>query len=216
MVHGRDLKLVSLLVLRRPGCGGDDEGCCGCGRDGHHGDRATAASGDNLVAEYTRDGISAAGLRHVVQLFAADLLEDATTSDLCQAFLKPRTVPPGWADEAVLIDPANRWYKHNYRRAADSAGEAQSAPPTSTQSFCRLLAADPATARFVGRPTHFLSHNWGARSRNLVEAVSAFAAAQPEDSPEAFFCASKLSMPARRSTLPRNSLTSLTLHVPSH
>jgi len=155
-----------------------------------HGATTAASGDDDLVAEYTRDGISAAGLRHVVQLFAADLLEDATTSDLCQAFLKPRTVPPGWADEAVLIDPANRWYKHNYRRAADSAGEAQSAPPTGTQSFCRLLAADPATARFVGRPTHFLSHNWGARSRNLVEAVSAFAAAQPEDSPEAFFCAS--------------------------
>ena len=148
-----------------------------------HGATTAASGDDDLVAEYTRDGISAAGLRHVVQLFAADLLEDATTSDLCQAFLKPRTVPPGWADEAVLIDPANRWYKHNYRRAADSAGEAQSAPPTGTQSFCRLLAADPATARF-------LSHNWGARFRNLVEAVSAFAAAQPEDDPEAFFCAS--------------------------
>ena len=86
-------------------------------------------------------------------LFAEDLLEDATTSDLCQAYLKPRTVPPGWADEAELIDPANRWYKHTYRCV--ETGEAQSAPPsTGTRSFCRLLAADTATARFVGRPTY--------------------------------------------------------------
>ena len=124
------------LVSHPARCGDGSGGGAGAGGSG---------SDDVLVAKYIRDGISAAGLRHVVALFAKNLLEDATTSDLCQAYLKPRTVPAGWADEAELIDPANRWYKHAYRCV--ETGEAQSAPPsTGTRSFCRLLAAEPATA----------------------------------------------------------------------
>ena len=42
--------------------------------------------------EYIRYGISATGLRHVATKFQVDA--DTTTSDLCQLFIKARTLPP--------------------------------------------------------------------------------------------------------------------------
>ena len=147
---------------------------------------------DPLVLEYIRDGISYAGLRHVIALFDR-LPPDATTSDLCQEHLKARTVPAGWVDipQLILRDDQgndvskNRWYKHSYRQVDSDA--TQSTPPAGTQSFCQLLKGDPATAGFVGKPTAFLSHAWVYRFHNLVDAVEAYVEALPDDAEEHFF-----------------------------
>jgi hypothetical protein len=147
---------------------------------------------DPLVLEYIRDGISYAGLRHVIALFDT-LPQDATTSDLCQEHLKARTVPRGWVDipELILQDDQgkdvskNRWYRHSYLMADSDA--TQTTPPQGTRSFCRLLMDDPATASFVGKPTAFLSHAWVYRFRNLVDAVQAYVESLPEGSDEDFF-----------------------------
>ena len=54
-------------------------------------------------------------------------------------------------------------------------------------STCQRLAADPATAGFIGTPTLFFSHAWLQKFLNNVDALRAFVAARPEGSPEAFF-----------------------------
>ena len=158
---------------------------------------------DPMVAEYIRDGISHAGLLHVIAMLGAALPEDATTSDLCQVHIKPRTVAPGWLHEPELIRldeqgndiSANRWYKHAYVRRA--TGERQTASPPGTRSLCRMLAEDPNTAHMVDRPTHFLSHAWVYRIRNVADAMGKFVGSQPggregddgggEPSPTAYF-----------------------------
>lgn len=122
-----------------------------------------------------------------------DPREDVTTSDLCHAHIKPATVPRGWVDEPELLrfdeagnDIASRcWYKHAYRRL--STQEVQSEPPAGTRSMCAELAADPATAHFVGKPTHFLSHAWLYKILNVVGALEEFEASQPERSPPIFW-----------------------------
>jgi hypothetical protein len=102
-------------------------------------------------------------------------------------------VPPGWVDEPELLRcddegndiSARRWYKHVYRQLA--TGETQSTPPPGTRSMCDALAADPATAHLVGKPTHFLSHAWLYKILNVVGALEEFEASQPEGSPEVFW-----------------------------
>ena len=122
-----------------------------------------------------------------------DPRQDVTTSDLCHAHIKPATVPRGWVDEPELLrfDEAGNdisrscWYKHVYRRL--SSQEVQSEPPPGTRSMCAELAADPATAEFVGRPTHFLSHAWLYKILDVVEALDEFEASQPDRSPPIFW-----------------------------
>ena len=157
---------------------------------------------DALVAEYTRDGISIDGLLHVIRLFEGKLAEGATTSELCQLHIKPMTVAPGWVDEPQLIEfddqgddvSANGWYKHVYSRHSSSSGgggsgatSRQGEAPPGTRSMCRLLAADAATARFVGRPTHFLSHAWLYRILDVAGALEAFVSSLPPGSRERTF-----------------------------
>ena len=50
-----------------------------------------------------------------------------------------------------------------------------------------VLKADDDTARFVGRPTHFLSHAWTYLLLGLVGALESFVARLPEGAPEPFF-----------------------------
>eukprot|EP01045_Picozoa_sp_COSAG04_P022049 COSAG04_NODE_2438_length_4122_cov_20.274422_2_plen_607_part_01 len=155
--------------------------------------RQTDEGLDPTVAEYIRDGISAAGVLRAIELFEDQLAEGATTSDLCQQHIKPRTMPPGWRDEPELIRfdedgkdvSMNGWYKHTYVREA--GGERTPRPPPGTRSMCRLFAADPATAHLVGKPTHFLSHAWKYEIRNLAAALRSFVEGLPEGSPPAFF-----------------------------
>jgi hypothetical protein len=160
---------------------------------GRGGGTGTPAEDDADLAEYIRYGISVAGLLHAVELFRAHTHPGTTTSDICHAYLKPATVPPGWVDAAELIkvdaegnDISGRcWYTHTYREIA--TGRTQPDAPPGTRSFCALLEADPATAHLVGKPTHFLSHAWLYKFPNLVEALRAWVAGQPAGSPEPFF-----------------------------
>eukprot|EP01046_Picozoa_sp_COSAG06_P030962 COSAG06_NODE_2978_length_5994_cov_51.043766_5_plen_432_part_00 len=159
-----------------------------------------------LAAEYTRDGISLDGLLHVIRLFEGQLPEGATTSELCQRHIKPLTVAPGWVDEPQLIElddqgndvSAKEWYKHVYSRQSSSSegggggggGGAtirQVEAPPGTRSICRLLAADAATARFVGKPTHFLSHAWLYRILDVAGALESFVSSLPAGSRERTF-----------------------------
>eukprot|EP01043_Picozoa_sp_COSAG02_P044912 COSAG02_NODE_4056_length_5846_cov_4.137115_2_plen_319_part_00 len=164
------------------------------------------ADDDALTAddysEYTRDGISLDGLVHAIRLFEGKLAEGATTSELCQLHIKPMTVAPGWVDEPQLIEfddqgndvSANGWYKHVYSRQRSSSGgggggatSRQGEAPPGTRSMCRLLAADAATTRFVGRPTHFLSHAWLYRILDVAGALEAFVSSLPRGSRERTF-----------------------------
>jgi hypothetical protein len=139
-------------------------------------------------------GLSTAGIRHcVTSRFNRRITDRTTTSDLCHGHIKPATLPGGWVDEPELLlfdeagnDISDRcWYKHVYRRL--DAEETQSAPPPGTRSMCAELAADPATAHFVGKPTHFLSHAWLYKILNVVGALEEFEASQPEGSPPIFW-----------------------------
>ena len=157
------------------------------GGGGEAGEQDTEAAYD----EYTRDGISLAGLLWFVTQHAVDAA--ASTSQVCQTKIKPHTVPPGWVDEPQLIATdehgrdvsANQWYTHTYLHG--ETGERQDAPPPGTRSMCAALKADDRTARFVGRPTHFLSHAWTYLLLGLVGALESFVARLPEGAPEPFF-----------------------------
>ena len=53
--------------------------------------------------------------------------------------------------------------------------------------MCALLAADPTTEHFVGKPSVFLSHAWLFKILNVADALLAFVELQPEGAPEGFF-----------------------------
>ena len=98
-----------------------------------------------------------------------------TTSDLIKAHIQPVTVPPGWTVVPELTNQEHSWYTHHYideeageERVKDGGG-GQPDPPPGTFSFCARLAADPATAHFIGKPTHFLSH---AHTMDVQETLS--------------------------------------------
>ena len=138
-------------------------------------------------------GLSTAGIKHCIRLFGSSVTDKTTTSDICHGHIKPATVPYGWIDEPELICfdddgndiSANGWYKHVYRKVG--ALETQSEPPPGTRSMCTLLAADPRTAHFVGKPTHFLSHAWLYRILNVAQALEEFEESQPEGTPPIFW-----------------------------
>lgn len=136
------------------------------------------------AAEYARHGIAVEGLEALLAEHGGAIAEDATTSDVCHALIKPLTVPAGWADEYELIDATKRWYTHRYREQA--TGAAQDAAPPGTRSYCELLLASAATAAYVGRPTIFLSHAWMFRFRNVVAALRAFVDGLPPGAPPTF------------------------------
>ena len=145
---------------------------------------------DPLVREYTRYGISLAGLLHFSQMVAALIADEHTTSDVCQTIVKPRTLPRGWRTQPELTDATNRYYTHTYFPVPD-AGGAEGAPqptaPPGTKPMCQVLEEDPATRCFVGAPTHFLSHAWGFLFLNLLSGLRSFVAQLPADAPEPFF-----------------------------
>ena len=160
--------------------------------DDTHDDTVKLADPLPSAAEFCGEGtgLSLGGIKHCIARFG--LVEDVTTSDVCHAHIKPATVPPGWTDEPELlcVDDegsdifARCWYKHVYRKLGT---ETQSTPPPGTRSMCAALAADPATARFVGKPSHFLSHAWLYKILNVVGALEEFEASQPKGGPEIFW-----------------------------
>jgi hypothetical protein len=114
-----------------------------------------------------------------------------TTSDLIKAHIQPVTMPQGWTAVPEVINAANSWYTHHY--IEDATGKEQLKengnpdPPPGTCSFCAKLAANPETAHFVGRPTHFLSHAHTYRVLDTLDAMRAFVATLPPEEVEKTF-----------------------------
>jgi tetratricopeptide (TPR) repeat protein len=125
-------------------------------------------------AHCCRWGISPAGLLWFISQQPADsITSETTTSDVCHMLIKPATVPAGWECRPTLKDPEKRWYSHKYVELA--TGRVQTDPPPGTRSFCEKLAADPATAHWVGRPNLLLSHAWLYKFEHAVTAIESFA-----------------------------------------
>ena len=112
-------------------------------------------------------GIKLEGIRRAIGMLPNrdQITSRTTTSELCKVFVQPATAPEGWTAEPKLIRldaegkdvSANKWYSRWYINEA-TGNQQHKQPPPETRSMCQVLAADPETARFVGRPTHFLSH----------------------------------------------------------
>ena len=119
-------------------------------------------------------GITLEGIRRAISMLTNQdqINAKTTTSTLCKVFIQPLTVAEGWTAEAelILLDDkgqdvsANKWYSHTYINKATGDRHPKQ-PPPGTRSMCQVLSANPENAKFVGRPTHFLSH--GARPRRL-------------------------------------------------
>ena len=103
-----------------------------------------------------------------------------TTSDLIKACIQPATVPPNFIVQPEVTNADNAWYTHHYfdvttmtERVKDGN---QPAPPPNTYSLCAKLASNPATAHFIGEPTHFVSHahtmSWEETLSSLESYVS--------------------------------------------
>ena len=154
--------------------------------------RLTQASGQH--GEGT--GISLAGILYALEHVLADrenITEATTMSDLFKAHVLPVTMPVGWSKSwAEVTNAANSWYTHHYiedatgRERLKASGEHPD-PPPGTYSLCARLAADPATAHFIGRPTHFVSHAHTHRARETVDALGNFAGTLPPEEAERMF-----------------------------
>ena len=123
-----------------------------------------------------------------------EISEDATTSDVCHTIIKAMTVPQGWTHISTVEDLGRKWYSHRYERRWSTTGAAGSAQqpsqdhaPPGTCSYVDILRADPATAIWCAPATAFLSHAWLYKFLNVVAALEAFEAAQPEGSPPIFW-----------------------------
>jgi tetratricopeptide (TPR) repeat protein len=117
---------------------------------------------------------------------AIDATACSTTANVCHTRVKALTTPASWEHRPTLTTEGGRQrYTHEYIEAA--TGRAQPGAPDGTASLCELLAADPATAALVGRPTVFLSHAWKYAFGDLVAALEAFQAARPAGEPELVF-----------------------------
>ena len=128
-------------------------------------------------------GISLEGLDYFLARHGSDITEEMTTSDVCHTIIKPATTPRGWTCVATLIDAEKGWYRHDYT----DEGGTSSQVPKNTCSLLLLMKRDPATARFVGPPTIFLSHAWSYKFRSVIKALRTYVLALPEGEPRPFF-----------------------------
>ena len=134
-------------------------------------------------------GISLAGILYALQHILADrdqITGETTTSSLFKAHVLPATMSPGWTKSwPELTDRKNSWYTHHY--IDDSTGEERRKPdgspdpPPGTYSLCARMKADPSTAHFIGRPTHFVSHAHTYKALELIGALENFASTLPPD-----------------------------------
>eukprot|EP01046_Picozoa_sp_COSAG06_P021303 COSAG06_NODE_1595_length_8979_cov_126.558784_5_plen_290_part_00 len=163
--------------------------------------------GDGPPAE--DDGVAMAGIRLDGILRAIEYVEakhgmiddETTTGDLCKARIQPATAPGDWICEPRLIEvdedgndvSDNGWYWHEYIHTSTAerrkcvAWPPQDKPPPGTRSMCELLAADPATAHFVGTPTHFFSHAHKFKVLNSIAAMKRFVSELPPGEAEKVF-----------------------------
>eukprot|EP01043_Picozoa_sp_COSAG02_P059257 COSAG02_NODE_7519_length_2975_cov_537.217316_1_plen_571_part_00 len=143
--------------------------------DGSHDDGAkvTYASTYERAAAITKasgqhgdsTGISLAGIEYALEHELANtekITAATTTSDLFKAHVLPATTPEGWTESwPELTNAAKGWYTHHY--IEDKTGKERFKangkdpdPPPGTFSLCAKLAANPQTAHFIGKPTHFV------------------------------------------------------------
>ena len=140
-------------------------------------------------------GISLAGILHALEHLVADrdrITAETTTSDFFKKHVLPLTMPTGYTKSwPEVTNAANSWYTHHY--IEDATGEERTKPdgspdpPPNTYSLCARMAADPRTARFIGRPTHFVSHAHTYNILELVGGLQSFASALPADEAERVF-----------------------------
>jgi CRP-like cAMP-binding protein len=128
------------------------------------------------AADYCYWGISAAGIAAFLERHSEAIGADTTTSDVCHQLIKPATTPPGWRDEATLVNRQQRWYNHSYR--CEATDHSQDEPPPGTRSMCDVLRAEPSTCHMVGRANVFFSHAWTFSFRDVCAAIVSFAAAE--------------------------------------
>ncbi len=134
-------------------------------------------------------GISLAGIQYALKHILAhpdQITAETTTSDLFKAHVLPVTMPVGYTrSRPEVTDRANSWYTHHY--IEDSTGEERlkpdgsPGPPPGTYSLCARMKADPRTAHFIGRPTHFVSHAHVYKADDLIGALQSFAGKLPPD-----------------------------------
>ena len=140
-------------------------------------------------------GISLAGILYALEHVVADrdrITAETTTSDFFKKHVLPLTMPTGYTKSwPEVTNAANSWYTHHY--IEDATGEERIKPdgspdpPPNTYSLCARMAADPRTARFIGRPTHFVSHAHTYKILELVGGLKNFASALPADEAERVF-----------------------------
>eukprot|EP01046_Picozoa_sp_COSAG06_P004556 COSAG06_NODE_191_length_20709_cov_8.536778_9_plen_374_part_00 len=143
----------------------------------HNGTRVTAIS---ETAGYGGRWIEVAGGRWLPKKYLKPVLRRMTTSDLIKAHIQPATVPPGWTVEPEVTNVENSWYTHHYLNLETGERHTQK-PPPNTFSFCARMAADPATAHFIGKPTHFLSHAHTMNADETLESVDQYVSKLPAE-----------------------------------
>ena len=116
-------------------------------------EKATAALMEAASEAYYKYGVSAEGLRWVVD--HCGVAPEDTTSDVCHRILKPATVGEGWENIPVLTNAELRYYDHEYRSLATGTvlhcGFQQSdIPPPGSRPYCEVRQSH-ARCRFVWR-----------------------------------------------------------------
>ena len=180
--------------------GGDEmepEPCAGAEDGAEEGTPPMDAAIAERAAALTREsgqhgdgtGIALDGILYALEHILADrdqITAETTTSDLFKGHVLGVTMPPGWTKSwPEVTNTANSWYTHHY--IDDSTGEERRKPdgspdpPPGTYSLCARMKADPSTAHFIGRPTHFVSHAHTYKALELIGALENFASTLPPD-----------------------------------
>ena len=107
---------------------------------------------------------------------------DTTTNFACHEIVRQRTVPHGWVDIPTIVDKGKGWYAHTYQNTRTKVE--QSGAPAGTRSYAEMLRGTQLLADkvLVGNATHFVSHAWKYRFRDVVDALQVFDAQQESDS----------------------------------
>jgi len=141
------------------------------------------------VEEYCCHGITIGGLEYFRDkgLIMDEINDDMSTSDVCHRLVKNDTTPLGWEYRWQCVNPDKGWYDCSYLEEATGTEVDSKHSPVGTKSFCSLMLESPETARYVGKPTVFLSHAWSYKFVDLVGALRSFVDAQEEDAEQIFF-----------------------------
>ena len=180
--------------------GGDEmepEPCAGAEDGAEEGTPPMDAAIAERAAALTREsgqhgdgtGIALDGILYALEHILADrdqITAETTTSDLFKGHVLGVTMPPGWTKSwPEVTNTANSWYTHHY--IEDSTGaerqkpDGSPDPPPGTYSLCARMKADPSTAHFIGRPTHFVSHAHTYKAQDLINALKNYESMLPPE-----------------------------------